>query len=117
MNEVICREGIEWGNTWFEKANRVDINRIAMLGDSVTRGIRGRLNELCMQKEIVVDLCASSSQVTDSMSEKQIRYFFEISEYKYQAVILQWGGGSMAFLECAVMMKDIVMNLRKDINI
>ncbi|MBO5057627.1 MAG: SGNH/GDSL hydrolase family protein [Lachnospiraceae bacterium] len=101
MSDVFCREGIEWGNTWFEKANRADMKRFAMLGDSVTRGIRGRLNELCMQNEIAVDLCASSSQVTDSMSEKQIRFFFEVSEYKYQSVILQWGGQHGFFRRCS----------------
>lgn len=116
MCDVVGREGIEWGNTWWEKANRADTHRIAMLGDSVTRGIRGRLNELCLENDVVVDLCASSSQVTDSMTEKQISFFFEISEYKYDSVILQWGG-NMDFLKDVAIIKNIAVPLNLDISI
>jgi hypothetical protein len=91
-DNISNRERIEWGNTWWEEANNSNIDRIAMLGDSVTRGIRGKLNDLFVKDNCVVDCCCSSSQITDEMTEKQIRFFFEAFGFDYRLVIFQWGG-------------------------
>lgn len=43
IKDIEQRETIEWSNTWWEKANDVKQKRIALLGDSVTRGFRSKL--------------------------------------------------------------------------
>lgn len=66
-DEMQWREDIEWQNIWWEQANNMEVKRIALLGDSVTRGFRSKLNEK-MRGGLFVDLCASSSQITDRKS-------------------------------------------------
>lgn len=44
-DEMQWREDIEWQNIWWEQANNMEVKRIALLGDSVTRGFRSKLNE------------------------------------------------------------------------
>lgn len=85
------RETIEWQNIWWESANDASIKRIALLGDSVTRGYRSRLNEKLAGK-YVVDICASSSQITDSLLWREYRFFLDCGEWKYSKVFLQMGG-------------------------
>lgn len=90
-NELRHRESIEWQNIWWEQANNPDISRIALLGDSVTRGYRSRLNKR-MGGTCAVDLCASSSQVTDSLLWKEYQFFLDCSEWNYSRIILHTGG-------------------------
>ena len=40
----------------------------------------------------MVDICASSSQVTDPILEKEYKFFFDCSEWKYNKVMIQTGG-------------------------
>ncbi|MBD5522366.1 MAG: hypothetical protein HDR03_14275 [Lachnospiraceae bacterium] len=91
MNEIAWRENIEWSNIWWEKANDVKLNRIALLGDSVTRAFRGKLNRR-LEGRYVVDICASSSQITDSLLWKEYKFFFECNEWKYSKIFLHTGG-------------------------
>lgn len=90
-NELRYRESIEWQNIWWEQANNPDIDRIALLGDSVTRGYRNKLNRR-LEGKCVVDLCASSSQITDSLLWKEYKFFLDCSEWNYNRIILQTGG-------------------------
>lgn len=90
-DRIRWREEIEWQNIWWEQANSVDVKRIALLGDSVTRGLRSRMNRY-LEGKYVVDLCASSSQITDSLLHKEIKFFFECSEWKYCKILIQIGG-------------------------
>ena len=76
IKDIEQRETIEWSNTWWEKANDVKQKRIALLGDSVTRGFRSKLNNR-LEGRYVVDICASSSQITDLLLWKQYKFFFE----------------------------------------
>ena len=48
MDNLNGRENIEWMNIWREKAYSNKYSRIALVGDSVTRGIRSGLQELYM---------------------------------------------------------------------
>ena len=91
IKDIEQRETIEWSNTWWEKANDVKQKRIALLGDSVTRGFRSKLNNR-LEGRYVVDICASSSQITDLLLWKQYKFFFECSELKYSQVFLHAGG-------------------------
>ncbi len=89
--EVLFREDIEWTNTWWEHANDLTCSRILMIGDSVTRGIRPRLHAL-VKPRYVVDLFATSLQVTDPLLEKEFDFHFSIKEYSCDRVIIQEGG-------------------------
>ncbi len=89
--DIKWRENIEWSNIWWEKANDAKQNRIALLGDSVTRDFRGKLNRR-LQGRYVVDICASSSQITDPLLWKEYKFFFDCNEWKYSKVILNTGG-------------------------
>lgn len=91
QNEILYRESIEWSNAWWEQANDLSCKRILMVGDSVTRGIRPRLHEI-VTPEYVVDLFASSFQITDSLLEKEINFHFSVREYLCDKVIIQQGG-------------------------
>lgn len=90
-NEMMWRENIEWQNMWWESARDVKIKRIALLGDSVTRAYRSRLNKK-LEGKYVVDICASSSQIIDSLLWKEYRFFFECNEWNYSKIIMQGGG-------------------------
>lgn len=89
--DLMWRERIEWSNIWWETANDVQQKRIALLGDSVTRGFRSKLNSR-LKGRYVVDICASSSQITDSLLWKEYKFFFDCSEWQYSKVFLQTGG-------------------------
>lgn len=89
--EIKWRENVEWSNIWWEKANDVGQKRIALLGDSVTRGFRGKLNNR-LKGRYVVDICASSSQITDALLRKEYKFFFDCSEWKYSKVLIHTGG-------------------------
>lgn len=91
MKDLEYRERIEWSNIWWEKANDANQKRIALLGDSVTRGFRGKLNRR-LEGRYVVDICASSSQITDSLLWKEYKFFFDCSEWRYNKVFLHTGG-------------------------
>lgn len=90
-NELFARESVEWQNIWWEQANNFSVKRIALFGDSVTRGFRRKLNER-MKGQCVVDLCASSSQITDWLLWKEYKFFLDYSEWMYSKILIQTGG-------------------------
>ena len=93
MNDALqWRENIEWQNIWWEQADNTKVKRIALLGDSVTRGYRSRLNEIATGRGYVVDICASSSQVTDPLLWREFLFFLDSCEWKYDKIVLQTGG-------------------------
>lgn len=63
-----------------------------MLGDSVTRGYRSRLNEIVTGEGYVVDICASSSQITDPLLWREYQFFLDCNEWEYDKIVLQTGG-------------------------
>lgn len=91
VKEMEWRENIEWSNMWWEKAYDAGQKRIALLGDSVTRGFRSKLNN-CLEGRYVVDICASSSQITDTLLWKEYKFFFDCNEWKYSKVLIHAGG-------------------------
>lgn len=90
-DELQNREDIEWQNIWWEQANNIEVKRIALLGDSVTRGYRSKLNEL-LTGRYVVDICASSSQITDPLLWREYKFFLDCSEWKYSKILVQTSG-------------------------
>ena len=91
MIDLSERENIEWTNSWREKANEENVNRVAVLGDSVARQIRGTMQKL-LGNDPVVDFFGTSLQVTDPQMMKELDHFFIVSEYAYQKIIINLGG-------------------------
>ena len=57
---IFPREYAEWSDFWWEKAGDFSRRRILLIGDSVTRSYRGRVQEIYKPKKIAVDrLCGS----------------------------------------------------------
>ncbi len=91
MTRIAEREDIEWTNSWREKANRENVKRIAVLGDSVMRQIRGTMQKL-LENDPVVDFFGTSMQVSDPQLMTELHHFFDVSEYAYKTVIVNLGG-------------------------
>lgn len=92
------REKIEWLNYWIEDANK-DKDRVILLGDSVTRELRKKLN-IFMEEMYAVDLMAMSYSILDDMALEEIKHFFEKNPYQYVSIIYQMGAHHGYHLEC-----------------
>lgn len=67
------RGNIEWLNTWIAKANE-ECGRCLLIGDSVTRNIRSKL-ELYLVNWLAVDLFACLYDLTDDLFWKNLEVF------------------------------------------
>ncbi len=81
------REPTEWVNSWLSHAD-CEGDRILLNGDSVTRGLRGKL-EFYIKKWYKVDLFASSFAITDNLFWRNLQCFFN-DEYKYQIIFINY---------------------------
>lgn len=53
-------EYIEWDDIWFQAATDARSRRVLLIGDSITRACRGKINELLEPLGVVVDQLATS---------------------------------------------------------
>lgn len=83
------RERTEWLNTWISDANTTN-RRILLVGDSVTRNIRGKLETLA-GKDAAIDLYAASYSLLDDRFETSFDDFLHGNEYKYDAIVINYG--------------------------
>lgn len=83
------REKTEWLNTWISGANTTE-KRILLIGDSVTRRIRGEL-EGFTEGEYRVDLFAASYSFEDERLLSSFRDFIFNNEYHYETVVINYG--------------------------
>ena len=89
INNYNFRESTEWSNFWIDCANAAcGGGRILLIGDSTARMIRSTLSR---ELSCPVDLCASSSNLFDSLFINQINCFFRESLYRYECIIIQMG--------------------------
>lgn len=86
------REGLEWTNGWREDANTPLKRRWLLIGDSVAREWRGRLQEMVKAINISVDFFATSLHIDDPAFFRELRNFLSYDEYKYELVFINWGG-------------------------
>lgn len=84
------RENIEWTNLWISDAN-TDKKRLMLIGDSTTRQIRGSV-EILLNNIYSVDLFASSFAIYDEMLNNNIEMIFKSNDYKYDFIVLHYGG-------------------------
>lgn len=83
------RARIEWLNYWIEDAN-LEKKRILLIGDSLTRALRKKLN-MYLNDSYAVDLIAMSYSVLDKMRLGEIKHFFEVTDYKWDYIMFQFG--------------------------
>lgn len=98
------RERIEWLNYWIEDAN-TDKKRIILLGDSVTRELRKKLNSF-MADKYAVDVIAMSYSILDDMAMEEIRHYFTKTTYQYASILYQMGAHHGYHIECAKSCSD-----------
>ncbi len=84
------RESIEWINTWWSEAN-TDHRRGLLIGDSVTRQLRGSI-EMFLTNLYAVDLFASSFSIHDKRLEDYLDMLLREDEYTYDFIVLHYGG-------------------------
>lgn len=99
MNKELLNERIEWLNYWIEDADK-DKTRILLIGDSVARQFRKELNEALEEKDIVVDLIATSASVLTDRIESEILSFLDLNDRKYEAVIFNIGAHHGYWIDC-----------------
>ncbi|MCM1120942.1 MAG: SGNH/GDSL hydrolase family protein [Eubacterium sp.] len=91
------RENIEWTNTWISAAN-CNADRCLLIGDSVTRELRGKM-ESFLHKWMRVDLFAASFAITDDMFWKHLDCFLT-GGYSYKYIIINYGFHHGLSLQC-----------------
>lgn len=82
------RETIEWVNSWLSQAD-CGGDRILLIGDSVTRELRGKL-EYYINHWYKVDLFATSLAITDDLFWRYLQCFF-CGDYKYKIIMINYG--------------------------
>lgn len=111
MEDIKYRERIEWLNYWIEDANK-DKKRILLIGDSVTREMRKKLN-FYLNDLYAVDLLAMSYSIIDEVLFKEIKHFFEISKYEYEYIFYQLGGHHGYWISCNTSRNDEICYINK----
>lgn len=95
------REFIEWTNGWREDANCPKKRRWLIIGDSVAREWRGRLQEMVSSVNISIDFFATSLQLEDPAFFKELMHFISFDEYRYEFIFVNWGGHHGLSRSCA----------------
>lgn len=98
------REDIEWLNYWIEDAS-TDKKRIILLGDSVTRELRKKL-QFYMRRDYAVDLIAMSYCILDDMVLEEVGHYFLASPYEYESIIYQMGAHHGYHIACSGSLED-----------
>ena len=59
--QKIAREYIEWSDIWIPGANKTDLPHVLLIGNSITRGYYGKVEEALKEKAYVGRLSNSKS--------------------------------------------------------
>lgn len=86
------REFIEWTNGWHEDADNPNKRRWLIIGDSVARDWRGRLQEMVRAINVSIDFFATSLHIEDPAFFKELQHFISFEEYRYEIIFVNWGG-------------------------
>lgn len=106
MSNIENREEIEWLNVWYPHGNQ-ERSRYLLIGDSVTRAIRSRLEILLPGSSI--DLFAASFSVADDLFWAYLRGFLSCKDYEYSAVIIDYGFHHGFSLMCCENQEDYII--------
>lgn len=95
------RGDIEWTNGWRDDAGCPDKRRWLIIGDSVARDWRGRLQEMVRPINISADFFATSLHIEDPAFFKELQHFISFEEYRYEFIFVNWGGHHGFFRNCS----------------
>lgn len=81
------REYAEWNDFWWEKGGDFDAKRVALIGDSITRGYYASVKEHFASEGILVDRFCGSHTAGDQVFEPEIEYILgAANDYRYQVI-------------------------------
>lgn len=83
-------ERYEWCQLWWEEAEKRDLPRLLLIGDSITNGYHPFVNEKL--KEIAyVDKLATSKAIDNPSLRREIQYMLQHDDFTYQLIHLNNG--------------------------
>ena len=81
------REYAEWNDFWWEKAGDFDCRRVLLIGDSITRSYRDRVQERLRPLRIAADKLCGSRCAGDPMLEAELSLSTgPLNGYRYEAI-------------------------------
>lgn len=83
-------ETYEWCDFWWEKTDSSDKPRVLLIGDSITRAYRPKVNEL-LREAAYVDMLATSKAVDNPSLKQEIGYILKHENFKYKVIHLNNG--------------------------
>ncbi|MDF2985457.1 MAG: hydrolase family protein [Eubacterium sp.] len=78
-------ETYEWCDFWWEKTDCYDKPRVLLIGDSVTRAYRPKVNEL-LKEAAYVDMLATSKAVDNPSLMREIGYILSHRDFRYKVI-------------------------------
>lgn len=83
QQDAIIRETSEWSNIWWDHADDPSMDRVLLIGDSISVGYTNPVIER-LKGIALVDRLANSKGINDPALYKEITYM--LSEYRYRAI-------------------------------
>lgn len=88
----MARETYEWANLWWEHAEDFNSPRVIVIGDSITNGYRGMLQQKLSNLGVMVDLYAGSRSIEDEAYFRETEYVLGAHHgYNYKLIQLNNG--------------------------
>lgn len=78
-------ETYEWCDFWWEKTDCYDKPRVLLIGDSITRAYRPKVNEL-LKETAYVDMLATSKAVDNPSLMHEIGYILSHRDFRYKVI-------------------------------
>ncbi len=78
-------ETYEWCDFWWEKTDRKDKPRVLLIGDSIARAYRPRVNQL-LKEAAYVDMLATSRAVDNPSFKSEIGYMLSQENFRYKVI-------------------------------
>lgn len=78
-------ETYEWCDFWWEKTDRRDKPRVLLIGDSITRAYRPKVNQL-LKEAAYVDMLATSRAADNPSLKHEIGYVLSQEDFSYKVI-------------------------------
>jgi hypothetical protein len=108
--EEPIRERIEWADIWVTDANKNDLPRVLLVGDSITRGYFAEVEKHLAGKaycaRLTTSKCVSDPSFADEVQLLLKHYNFAVIHFNnglhgwgYTSVLKTWGCGRDCFMQ------------------
>ncbi|HEY5582952.1 MAG TPA: hypothetical protein VIK78_00455 [Ruminiclostridium sp.] len=78
-------ERYEWCDFWWEEADKNDKPRVLLIGDSITRAYRPKVNDI-IRERAYVDMLATSKAIDNPSLKRELDYILGHEEFKYKVI-------------------------------